>query len=144
MPVQDKSAREALQTFIGGKGDVMLAYEGEAINARQKDQPVDYVVPNDTILIENPIAVGIEIQERPRPAPSSTSSARRRPRSCARRAQLPAGQPGRPPPASTSPSRRPVHHQDLGGWSGVNKKFFDKDAGIVAEIERKVGVSVGS
>jgi hypothetical protein len=26
----------------------------------------------------------------------------------------------------------------------VNKRFFDKDAGIVAGIERKVGVSVGS
>jgi hypothetical protein len=34
--------------------------------------------------------------------------------------------------------------KDLGGWPDVNKKFFDKDAGIVAEIERKVGVSVGS
>jgi hypothetical protein len=26
----------------------------------------------------------------------------------------------------------------------VNKRFFDKEAGIVADIERKVGVSVGS
>src|SRR6266542_1785039 len=26
VPVQDKSAREALQTFVGGKGDAMLAY----------------------------------------------------------------------------------------------------------------------
>jgi sulfate transport system substrate-binding protein len=34
VPVQDKSAREALQTFVGGKGDVMLAYENEAINAQ--------------------------------------------------------------------------------------------------------------
>jgi sulfate/thiosulfate transport system substrate-binding protein len=41
VPVQDKSAREALQTFVGGKGDVMLAYENEAINAQQKEQPVD-------------------------------------------------------------------------------------------------------
>ena len=57
VPVQDKSAREALQTFVGGKGDVMLAYENEAITAQQKEQPVDYVVPDQTILIENPIAV---------------------------------------------------------------------------------------
>src|SRR5215218_3703994 len=57
VPVQDKSAREALQSFIGGKGDVMLAYENEAINAQQNEQPVDYVVPDNTILIENPIAV---------------------------------------------------------------------------------------
>jgi len=26
----------------------------------------------------------------------------------------------------------------------VTKKFFDKEAGIVADIERKVGVSIGS
>ena len=34
-PVQDKSRREALQTFAGGKGDVLLAYENEAITAQQ-------------------------------------------------------------------------------------------------------------
>ncbi len=38
VPVQDKSAREALQTFIGGKGDVLLAYENEAITAQQKGE----------------------------------------------------------------------------------------------------------
>ena len=55
--VQDKSARESLQTFAAGKGDVLLAYENEAITAQQKDQELDYVVPDATILIENPIAV---------------------------------------------------------------------------------------
>src|SRR5829696_644280 len=35
-PVQDKSAREALQTFAAGKGDVMLAYENEAITGQQE------------------------------------------------------------------------------------------------------------
>ena len=38
VPVQDKSAREALQTFTGGKGDVLLAYENEAIFA-QNERP---------------------------------------------------------------------------------------------------------
>ena len=45
VPVQDKSAREALQTFIGGKGDVLIAYENEAITAQQKGEEVDYVIP---------------------------------------------------------------------------------------------------
>ena len=31
-------AREALQTFVGGKGDVLLAYENEAITAQQKGE----------------------------------------------------------------------------------------------------------
>src|SRR6266545_5117099 len=60
VPVQDKSAREALQTFIGGKGDAMIAYENEALAAQQAKQPVDYVVPDQTILIENPIAVAVK------------------------------------------------------------------------------------
>ncbi len=57
VPVQDDSARKSLQTFTGGKGDVMLAYENEAIFAQQNGQPIDYVVPDQTILIENPVAV---------------------------------------------------------------------------------------
>jgi sulfate transport system substrate-binding protein len=34
--------------------------------------------------------------------------------------------------------------QDVGGWDEVTKRFFDKQTGILVEIERKVGVSVGS
>ncbi len=57
IPVQDKSAREALQTFLGGKGDALLAYENEALFAKQKGQDVQFVIPKETILIENPVAV---------------------------------------------------------------------------------------
>ena len=55
--VQDASARDALQTFVGGKGDVLLAYENEAIAAQQAGEELDYVIPDQTILIENPVAV---------------------------------------------------------------------------------------
>ena len=54
---QDKSAREALQTFLAGRGDVLLSYENEAIFAQKHDQPIDYVIPKSTIQIANPIAV---------------------------------------------------------------------------------------
>ena len=54
--MQDKSAREALQTFAGGKGDVLLAYENEAITAQKAGIELDYVVPEQTILIQNPAA----------------------------------------------------------------------------------------
>src|SRR5206468_3241094 len=57
VPVQDDSARKALQTFTTGKGTAMLAYENEAIFAQHKGQAIDYVVPSNTILIENPVAV---------------------------------------------------------------------------------------
>ena len=55
--VQDKSGREALQDFASGNGDVLISYENEAITAQKKGQQVDYVIPDQTILIENPIAV---------------------------------------------------------------------------------------
>ena len=52
-----RARREALQTFVGGKGDVLLSYENEAIAAQQAGEDVEYVVPAETILIENPVAV---------------------------------------------------------------------------------------
>src|SRR3954463_16595211 len=55
--VQDKSARDSLNTFLAGRGDVFLAYENEALFAQQHNQPVQFVIPKATILIENPIAV---------------------------------------------------------------------------------------
>src|SRR6266496_4969393 len=54
---QPSSAREGLQTFLAGRGDVFLAYENEALFAQKKGQPVPFVIPTATILIENPIAV---------------------------------------------------------------------------------------
>ena len=56
VPVLDKSARDALQTFTSGKGDVLLSYENEAILAQQKGEDIDYIVPPQTIKIENPVA----------------------------------------------------------------------------------------
>ncbi|HEY1358403.1 MAG TPA: sulfate ABC transporter substrate-binding protein, partial [Thermoleophilaceae bacterium] len=55
--VLDKSAREAQSTFTSGKGDVLIAYENEAITAQQKGEKVEYVIPDQTILIQNPAAV---------------------------------------------------------------------------------------
>ena len=43
VPVQDDSARKALQTFTNGKGDVLISYENDAIFAQQNGQPIDFV-----------------------------------------------------------------------------------------------------
>ena len=51
------SAREATTAFTDGSGDVLLSYENEAILAKQNGADVDYVLPPDTLLIENPAAV---------------------------------------------------------------------------------------
>jgi len=54
---QDTSGRNATNTFLSGKGDVLLTYESEAINSRLNGQDIQYVIPRQTMLIELPIAV---------------------------------------------------------------------------------------
>ena len=54
------SGRDATTQFLGGTGDVLLAYENEAILARQNGEELDWVVPETTIRIENPGAVLID------------------------------------------------------------------------------------
>ena len=52
------SAREATSAFVdNGQGDVLISYENEAILAKQQGQDVDYVVPPESLLIENPGAL---------------------------------------------------------------------------------------
>lgn len=51
------SGRDATQAFLSGTGDVLLAYENEAILASQNGQGFEYVIPDTTLLIENPGAV---------------------------------------------------------------------------------------
>ena len=53
----DKSGRDALNTFLSGKGDVLLTYENEAILAQQAKQPVFYIIPRITLRIDTPVAV---------------------------------------------------------------------------------------
>src|SRR5665213_3020625 len=54
---QDSSARNALQTFLAGRGDALIDYEDEAIADEKKGSAIEYVIPSDTVLIQNPIAV---------------------------------------------------------------------------------------
>jgi sulfate/thiosulfate-binding protein len=61
--VLDDSARDSLQTFSSGKGDVLIGYENEAIQAQDEGIELEYVIPEQTILIENPGAVTTEAQD---------------------------------------------------------------------------------
>src|SRR3954462_7709214 len=51
------SGSEATQQFTNGTGDVLISYESEAILAKQAGKAIDYIVPDQTVLIENPAAV---------------------------------------------------------------------------------------
>jgi len=141
VPVQDDSARKSLQTFTSGAGDVLLAYENEAIFAQQEDQPIDYVVPDSTILIENPVAV-TESSEHPEQAQAFLDYLR------TPEAQAIFAENGYRPVVEgvESPFDFPAPEglftvADLGGWSEVSDRFFNPEDSIMAEVERGIGVS---
>ena len=143
VPVQDDSARKSLATFTSGKGDVLLAYENEAIFAQQNGQDIDYVVPDSTILIQNPAAV--------------TSSTKHADQAKAfldfvhtPEAQKIFAANGYRPVIDgvESPYDFPTPTglftiADLGGWGDVTKRFFDPKGSIMADVETGIGVSVG-
>jgi sulfate/thiosulfate transport system substrate-binding protein len=138
--VQDKSAREALQTFTGGKGDVLLAYENEAILAQEKGEDLDYVVPDQTILIENPVAV---TKDAPAQAKAFVDYIR------SEEAQRVFAEAGYRPVVDglgdeyqfpLPPGLFTI--DDLGGWPDVQEKYFDREDGIMADIQREVGAAL--
>lgn len=55
--VMDKSGRASVTTFENGMGDALVTYENEAILRIKSGRPMAYIIPDATILIENPIAV---------------------------------------------------------------------------------------
>jgi sulfate transport system substrate-binding protein len=138
VPVQDKSARDALTTFTGGKGDVLISYENEAIAAQQAGEKIDYVVPDETILIENPVAVTKDASSKAKAfvkflytpqAQGIFVSKGYRP--------VVKGTPG----ADKFPTPKKLFDiTKFGGWGEVSDKFFDPDKGIVAGIEKDLGV----
>jgi sulfate transport system substrate-binding protein len=138
---QDSSARNSLQTFAAGRGDVLLGYENEAIAAQKKATAVDYVIPKDTLLIESPAAVvgsgstnkaaTAFVNYLVSPAAQAIWAAKGyRPviSGVAGSAKFP-----------TPPGLFKI--DAVGGWKTVTKQFFDPESGIVTKIEQSLGVS---
>jgi sulfate/thiosulfate transport system substrate-binding protein len=137
---QDSSARNALQTFLAGRGDALIDYENEAIADQKKGSPIEYVIPDDTILIQNPIAVV---------SGGNTAAAQK----FVGYLLSPAGQKvwaqkGYRPVIEgvASPGQFPTPPglftiDSLGGWKQVDEQFFEASTGIVTKIEQSLGVS---
>lgn len=139
--VQPKSGREALQTFVGGKGDVLLSYEYEATTAQKKGEDVEYVIPDDTVKIDIVIGKTIAAPAAAQafidyvlsePAQQRFADWGYRP---VNEKVLKANRAKFPTPAEVTTI------QDLGGWSKVNQELFDPENGTIAKIEEQAGVS---
>jgi sulfate/thiosulfate transport system substrate-binding protein len=144
--VQDSSASAALQTFTGGKGDVLLDYESDAIAAVKAGDAVQYLVPKQTILIQTPIAVTAKS--------SHTAQAQAFVNWLwSSQAQTTWAQHGYRPVVKSVlaqfASKFPTPAQlftikDLGGWTKVKKTFFDPAKGEITKIEQAAGVPTAS
>jgi sulfate/thiosulfate transport system substrate-binding protein len=142
------SAREATSAFVdNGQGDVLLSYENEAILAKQSGQDVDYIVPPQTLLIEN---TGALLKSAKEPAKKffdflHTEEAQTiyagfgfRPVGV----QLTefdtegANDPANPFP---TPETLLTIDDDFGGWGEAKGKYFDEENGIIVKLLAAAG-----
>jgi sulfate transport system substrate-binding protein len=139
--VLDDSARDSVQTFASGKGDVLIGYENEAIQAQDEGVDLEYIIPDDTILIENPAAVTTEAQD-PDAAQALldyiwTDEGQ----------QTFADYGYRPVVESVLEDNKDKFPDvpglftidEFGGWDKVDTEFFDDESGSVTEILRQQG-----
>ena len=144
--VQDSAASAALQTFTGGKGDVLLDYESDALAAEKAGDAIQIVYPQQTILIQTPIAI------------TTKSSHQSQAQAFVNWQWSTAGQTiwaqqgYRPVVASvakqfaskfpTPPDLFTIDY--LGGWTKVSKVFFAPSTGTITKIEEAAGVPTAS
>ncbi len=135
------SGRDATTTFLGGTGDVLMAYENEAILAHQNGEEFDYIIPDTTLLIENPGAVLVNATPKATEWLGFVLSADGQ-RQFALKGFRPvingvdfgevegANDPSNPYPAVKNLL---TVEKDFESWSALSKKFFDETNGIVTE-----------
>jgi sulfate/thiosulfate transport system substrate-binding protein len=140
------SGRDATTAFTGGTGDVLLSYENEAILARQSGEDFDYVIPDSSLLIENPCTV---TEGAPKAAQDFVDFQKSeegqklyaetgyRPLTDVGDVQVDgANDPGNPFP---EPKTLQTIDGDFGGWDEANTKFFDENDGILTKIQAEAG-----
>jgi sulfate/thiosulfate transport system substrate-binding protein len=136
------SGAVATTQFLGGTGDVLISYENEAIDARQAGKDVDYIVPNESMLIENPAAVTLTANSAAKDFLSYVESDAGQ-KIFAQTGFRPVVQglsygdvKGANDPSKPFPTvNKLTTISDLGGWTAVNAKFFSA-TGLVTQIEK--------
>ena len=136
------SGRDATTAFLSGTGDVLMAYENEAILAHQNGEQFDYIIPETSMLIENPGAVLIDANPKATQWLDFVLSVEGQ-RQFALKGFRPiidgvefgevegANDPAEPFPAVTNLL---TVADDFGSWSELSSKFFDEESGIVTKI----------
>ncbi len=142
------SGKDATTAFEGGTGDVLLSYENEAIEARQAGADFDYVVPPQTLLIQNPVALTEDASAAAKAflefqlgeqGQSDYAEQGFRPLDDSIDVEVKgANDPADPFP---TPETLLTIDGDFGGWSEANTKYFDEKSGIVTKLIAASGKS---
>ncbi len=140
---QDSSGSNATNTFLSGKGDVLLTFESEAINGK-----IPYVIPRQTMLIDVYIALVEKSEHKAEwnafsrflktyPAQKILAENGYRPVNKQALAEYRSKYPVRP-------GETTITNKLLGGWRTVDKKWFDPNKSIMQGIEQSLGVGTGN
>lgn len=142
------SGRDATTAFLGGTGDVLMAYENEVILAHQNGEEFDYIVPETTLLIENPGAVLIDADPKAQEWLDFVLSADGQ-EQFALKGFRPvvdgvefgdvegANDPSDPFPEVTNLL---TVEEDFESWSALSDKFFNEETGIVTLLIAATGL----
>lgn len=136
------SGRDATTAFTSGTGDVLLSYENEAILARQNGTDFDYVIPDSSLLIQNPCAVTkdaapaaekfLEFQKSDEGQKLYAETGYRPLVDVPGLNVEGANDPADPFP---NPAKLLTIDDNFGGWDEANTKFFDENDGIITKIQ---------
>jgi sulfate transport system substrate-binding protein len=144
-PVLARDAREATDGFLRqGQGDVLINYENEVLLAKQRGEPLSYVVPRVNISIDNPVAIVDAVVDK--------RGTREVVEAFVRFLFTPAAQaefakvgfrPVDPTVAAAYADRfgkvdTLFTVADLGGWNRVQAQFFD-DGAVFDQIQAQMG-----
>lgn len=142
------SGHDATTAFQSGTGDVLLSYEDEAIEARQAGADFDYVVPAQTLLIQNTGALTKSASsaakdflafQLSRKGQTDYAEQGFRPLDPSIKVHVKgANDPSNPFPA---PAMLLTIDKDFGGWSAANTKFFADNSGLVTKLLAAAGKS---
>jgi len=142
-PVLPRDARESSDAFFKqGQGDALINYENEMILAKKNGQNVPYVVPDVNVSIDNPIAVVDKNVDKHGTREVAEAFVKYLYTPEAQREFAKAG--FRPVDATVAkevekdfPAVKTLFTvKDLGGWSEIQKKFFD-DGAVFDKIQAK-------
>lgn len=130
----DSSGRGSVTTFEKGVGDAIITYENEIllqhIRAKERGlEPIPYVIPKPTLLIESPGALIKPSLERHgnRPLAEAFFAYLAGPEGQAGMAKYGFRPLGTPPPDTFT-------IEELGGWKAVSDKLYDKTKGVWSRI----------